>query len=1048
MKLNLSLSGGFKTVLAALILCAAVFPARLTAFPAPQWLQGGHSARITGLARSPDGTMLVSASEDGTVKLWSTNGALVRTLASQSIPFTAIAWSPDGSRIAAGSYNGGYLASKAGLGLTYLWQASGGWSNNVSLVRITTNLYGTVTALAFTTDSARLASGSAAGTNSVTTVASGSLVAAFAAYDTNVRPSAVSGIAFAANGLMASGSDDGTIRVYTNASSSWSQSWSSTTAHGTNVTAVGLSPNGALLATAGLDKTLRVWSTTSASLQQTLVHPDNVTSAAFSPDGTRLVSGCADGMVRIWNPATGASLLTIAAHAMPVTTAIFSADGSVVISASDDGTIRLWSAMDGSAICVLGAQSYFISAAAVSADGLLCASAGGDATIQIRRTSDGSLVRTLVANSNFVTSLAFSPDHERLASGGGPLDPTIKIWQLSDGALLNTIPATTNGVTTLTWSPDGLTLACGGDSVEQSVYFYSTNGILQGLLAGTVTGHTNGVTALVFSPQGNLLASGGRRPGNMVRIWTNNTPGIWTTASLVRTYTSPSTNNNVESIAFSPDGSLVAFGRTAVDVLKVGGVFSGANWTLGSGTNPVYSVAFSPDGKSLAATDQNSVQLWTTDGSSWTQPLVITQEIVRASSLAFSPNQPSGYQLLCGREDGTLTMTSYTATDLLPSVGQASNPSPADGSSGIAVRATLGWTSGNNALTHALYVGFSSNAVAQATPASPVFQGVLANPTFSPTLISDATIYWRVDELSGPATNTGAVWTFTTVPAIGHRYTFSENGGTAIADSISGAPWTGTVFNSGTLSGGQLTLASNLQQYATLPTGIVSGLNDFTIELWAKLNSSANSMRFFDFGSGTGNYMFLTPQSGSTGRLRFGLLTTGNTEQDINGPNALTIGVWNHLAVTLKGDTGILYLNGVAVGTNSAMTLKPAGLGSTPNNYLGRSQFAANPYLNGALDEFRIYNTALSPAEIAATYALGSAQTLSPTSPRLSQTVGPANLTFTWPLTAGSYQLESCDDLTTGIWVNVTTPAPQILGGNLQVTVTPTNGARYFRLSR
>ena len=76
----------------------------------------------------------------------------------------------------------------------------------------------------------------------------------------------------------------------------------------------------------------------------------------------------------------------------------------------------------------------------------------------------------------------------------------------------------------LAWSPDGLTLAAGGDSVEQNITFWSTNGTLQGILPGTLSWHTNGVTALAFSPQGNLLASGGRRPGNMVRIWTNSTP--------------------------------------------------------------------------------------------------------------------------------------------------------------------------------------------------------------------------------------------------------------------------------------------------------------------------------------------------------------------------------------------------------------------------------------------------------------------------------------------------------------------------------------------
>jgi uncharacterized protein with WD repeat len=305
-------------------------------------------------------------------------------------------------------------------------------------------------------------------------------------------------------------------------------------------------------------------------------------------------------------------------------------------------------------ILSLGGQRDFIGAVAFSPDGALCASGGGDGTIEVRNTGDGSLVNLLPGNTNYVSSLAFSPDSTKLASGGGPLDPSIKIWQISDGTLLQTIPATTNGVMALAWSPDGNTLAAGGDSVEQSITFWSTNGTLQGTLPGALSWHTNGVTALAFSPQGNLLASGGRRPGNMVRLWTNSTGGIWTTGVVVRSNLSTATNNNVECVTFSPDGTLVGYGRTAVNVVKIG-LPNGTDITLGSSTNPIYSVAFSPDGKAYATTEQNTINIWTNNGSSaWLLCETITNEAVRASCVAYSPN---GNLLLCGREDGTLTMS-------------------------------------------------------------------------------------------------------------------------------------------------------------------------------------------------------------------------------------------------------------------------------------------------------------------------------------------------------------------------------------------------------
>jgi WD40 repeat protein len=655
MRLNFCFSNWLPIIVSAAGVSLAVLPATVAAFPAPAWMQGGHAARITGVVCSSDGSMIVSSSEDGTVKLWSTNGALLKTLTAQSCPITALAMSPDGTKIAAGSY----ISGAAGMGLTYLWQAPSGWTApNVSLVRVTTNRYGYVGALAFTPGSTQLTSGCNNGSNIVSSVASGSVVATCPAYNTAVRPGAVTSVAFSSGGMMASGCEDSTIRVY---DSSWNLLWTSINAvgaHITNVTAVAFSPDGSLLASASLDQTVKIWSTSTWTLQQTLIgHTNGVASVAFSPDGQRIVTGSTDGTVKIWNRSSGACLLTIAAHTLPATATVFTPDGTRVVSGGDDGTIRIWSATTGAALLTLGGQRDFIGTVAFSPDGTICASTGGDGTIQVRNTDDGSLVSTWLGNTNYVSILAFSPDSARLASGGGPLDPTIKVWRISDGTLLQIIPATTNGVMALAWSPDGGTLAAGGDSVEQNITFWSTNGILQGTLPGALSGHTNGVTALAFSPQGNLLASGGRRPGNMVRVWTNSTPGIWTAGIVVRSYLSTATNNNVECVTFSPDGTLVGYGRTAVNVLKIG-LPNGSDVTLGSGTNPVFSVAFSPDGRACAATDQNTINIWTNNGpSTWALCETITNEAVRASRLAYSPN---GNLLLCGREDGTLTMSPNT----------------------------------------------------------------------------------------------------------------------------------------------------------------------------------------------------------------------------------------------------------------------------------------------------------------------------------------------------------------------------------------------------
>jgi hypothetical protein len=391
--------------------------------------------------------------------------------------------------------------------------------------------------------------------------------------------------------------------------------------------------------------------------------------------------------------------------------------------------------------------------------------------------------------------------------------------------------------------------------------------------------------------------------------------------------------------------------------------------------------------------------------------------------------------------------------DKFVGVGDATNPSPTNGQVSVALNVPLAWSPGSNAVSHALYLGLNSNALAQATTTSPEFQGSISTNSFTRAVLAgNSTYYWRVDEIAGANTNIGSVWSFTTLPApvLAHRYSFSETSGTIVSDSIGGPVWAGTLPANGIFSSGQLTLASASQQYVSLPSAIVSTLSNCTIETWVRLNSTASWSRIFDFGSNTTTNMFLTPQNGSTSKLRFAITTSGAAgEQRIDGTSALSVGPMYHIAVTLAGNTGILYLNGVPVGTNSSITLKPSSLGNTSNNYLGKSQYA-DPYLNGVFDEFRIYTVPLSPIEIAATDALGPNQLLSTNSPTITVAATGTSLTLTWPLASAGFTLQSRTNLVLGSWANVTSPAPQIVDAQWQVALPQLGGigSTFYRLSK
>jgi fibronectin type 3 domain-containing protein len=256
---------------------------------------------------------------------------------------------------------------------------------------------------------------------------------------------------------------------------------------------------------------------------------------------------------------------------------------------------------------------------------------------------------------------------------------------------------------------------------------------------------------------------------------------------------------------------------------------------------------------------------------------------------------------------------------------------------------------------------------------------------------ANGSTYYYIVTASNAGGEGGASTVLTATPArvpLKAWLRFDEHSSGTAWDST-GNNWNGAMSGGATwASAGKINGSVNLNgsgNYVSLPTGVAAGLTDFTICAWVKLNSLSNWQRLFDFGTGTSVYMFLTPQNGGTGKLRFAISTSGGGgEQQINTAYAFTPGVWTHVAVTLSGSTGTLYVNGASVGTNAAMTLNPSSLGVTTQNDIGKSQYS-DPYLDGQVDEFQIYGRALSGAELASlanppaapaslTAAAGSAQ--------------------------------------------------------------------------
>ena len=197
---------------------------------------------------------------------------------------------------------------------------------------------------------------------------------------------------------------------------------------------------------------------------------------------------------------------------------------------------------------------------------------------------------------------------------------------------------------------------------------------------------------------------------------------------------------------------------------------------------------------------------------------------------------------------------------------------------------------------------------------------------------------------------------------------FDDNGGPTAIDCVGGYNASLNPGDSWTMGiiKGAVHFNGSSTSYVSVPSGIMGTTSDFTICTWVKVDANAMWNRIFDFGSGTNSYMFLSPYSGDN-TVRFAITTSGNNDEErIDSTAPLTVGIWHHVAVTVSQTVGILYIDGIEVGQNNNMTLKPSSLGRTTQDYIGKSQWAADPTLSGAIDDFRIYNRALRSSEIVA----------------------------------------------------------------------------------
>lgn len=201
-----------------------------------------------------------------------------------------------------------------------------------------------------------------------------------------------------------------------------------------------------------------------------------------------------------------------------------------------------------------------------------------------------------------------------------------------------------------------------------------------------------------------------------------------------------------------------------------------------------------------------------------------------------------------------------------------------------------------------------------------------------------------------------------------HRYSFD----TDASDSIGSAD--GTLLNGARISGGSVHL-NGINQYVNLDAAAIAinTYSSITVEAFWSHNTLQKWQRVFDFGDNTSNYLFYSPVgapgSPATPSQIVGL--KNKTEQFVQVSDGKLATGRHHMALTFDGDSDTmkLYVDGKLVGVNESISNTLSTIG-TKNAYLGKAQHN-DPYLNGSIDEFRIYSTALSSSEVTASFTAG-----------------------------------------------------------------------------
>jgi WD40 repeat protein len=585
----------------------------------------GHEAGVKTIAFDKDGRRVVTASQDGTARIWEAEtGKPLRSLTGHAGSVNDAAFGPDGSSVLTAGDDG----------TARVWNAQDGRET----LRFEKHR-GPVRCAAFNPFVDQAASGEHDGTILIWDTKTGKVHRKLAAHSGPVQALSYS-LSFA---RLASAGEDATVKVWSpqdgkqttvlqgHVNPVWDVEWSR--------------PSGAHLISAGEDRTAKVWMPGTAEtwkeIQTLRGHTAGVTAAGLGPEGQQAATAGKDGTVRIWDVASGRELHRLQGHTAAVTGITFSPDGRRLATAGEDQTGRIWdlTANQGQVVVeVPGAHQ--LGGVAVSPDGRSAVVAAIGFTCvyrvsqaQIWDLATGKAGRILGGHSGGVTDAAFSPDGRSVVTASE--DGTVRIWDVSTGTERSKLPHDAY-VSSARYSPDGTLLVTATRNGSAQIWK-----VAAAQKGPALNGHTGAVTRAVFSPEPRRLRICTGGADHTARIWDENGQVLLTLVGHT---------GEVTDVAWSPDGRRVAT-SSADRTARIWDAQSGAPLRVLTGhMGQVRGISWSRDGRSLAtAGADQSARLW--DAGTGEQRAVLTGHRGALVGVAFSPD---GQRLLTAANDKTV----------------------------------------------------------------------------------------------------------------------------------------------------------------------------------------------------------------------------------------------------------------------------------------------------------------------------------------------------------------------------------------------------------